>query len=479
MSKYDKYFKKPDMAAAKKRTKDKASISYDKIEIDTKLKQHAKGKNYFVRTYGCQMNDHDSEIICGILDNAGYNITEEIENADVIIFNTCAIREGAENKVFGEIGRLQYLKKANPELIFAVCGCMSQEENVVNRLLKTYHHIDIIFGTHNIHRLPQLLLWAIMDKQRVVEVWSEEGGIVEDLPKNRDSKYKAWINIIYGCDKFCTYCIVPYTRGAERSRASDDILKEVKQLIKDGYKEITLLGQNVNAYGKDLNINYTMAHLLEDVANTGIERIRFMSSHPWDFTDEMVSVIEKHKSILPHIHLPVQSGSTSMLKIMGRNYSREQYITLYDKLKKARPDFAFTTDIIVGFPNETDEQFEETLSIYDYCQFDGAFTFIYSPREGTPAAKMEDNISESVKKERLAKLNVSVKKYAKQKYLDMQGKTVSVLVDSVSTKNEGMVAGYDEHMKLVIFEGDESLIGQIVDVEITEPYLTNLIGKLK
>lgn len=479
MSKYDKYFKKPDMGAAKKRTKDKAVISYDKIEIDEQLKKHAKGKNYFVRTYGCQMNDHDSEIICGILDNAGYNVCEDIEQADVIIFNTCAIREGAENKVFGEIGRLQYLKKNNPDLIFAVCGCMSQEENVVNRLLKTYHHIDIIFGTHNIHRLPQLLLWAIMDSQRVVEVWSEEGGIVEDLPKNRDSKYKAWINIIYGCDKFCTYCIVPYTRGAERSRAHTDIIKEINDLVNDGYKEITLLGQNVNAYGKDLGTGYTMANLLEDAAKTGIERIRFMSSHPWDFTDEMIDVIEKHKSILPHIHLPVQSGSSSMLKIMGRNYSREQYITLYDKLKKARPDFAFTTDIIVGFPNETDEQFEETLSIYDYCQFDGAFTFIYSPREGTPAAKMEDNISDTIKKERLAKLNVSVKKHAKQKYLDMLGQTVSVLVDSESTKNKGMLAGYDEHMKLVIFEGDKSLIGQIVDVEITEPYLTNLIGKLK
>ncbi len=476
--KYAKYFQQPDMKAGKKRSKKKTEVVYNAAKIEADMKEIGKNKTYYIRTYGCQMNDHDTEVMAGILERLSFTKTEDVKSADVIILNTCAIRENAENKVFGEIGRLRPLKIENPDKIFAVCGCMSQEEGVVNRLLEKHQFIDMIFGTHNIHRLPQLLKGAMFDKEKIVEVWSQEGEIIEDLPRVRASQSKAWVNIIYGCDKFCTYCIVPFTRGKERSRNPEDVLKEIKELKVQGYKEVTLLGQNVNAYGKDLDSDYRMGHLLEDVAKIGIERIRFMTSHPWDFDDHMIEIIGKYKNIMPNIHLPVQSGNNAILKIMGRSYTREMYLDLVAKLRACRDDIIFTTDIIVGYPNETEEQFAETLTLYEEVKYDTAYTFIYSPREGTPAAKMEDNIPLEVKQERLARLNAVVSKYQKENNLRYENQEVKVLVEGKSNRNEEILAGYTEDSKLALFPGDESLVGKIVTVKINEARQFNLIGEI-
>lgn len=475
---YEKYFIKPSMKDSKKRTKNDVDIVYSVDNDDITISRLGAHKSFFIRTYGCQMNEHDTEVMEGLLTSIGFNKADDINNADVIIFNTCAIRENAENKVFGEIGRLKGLKQEDPDKIFAICGCMSQEEGVVERLLQTYTWIDLIFGTHNIHRLPELLKNALLDKERVVEVWSGEGDVIENLPKHRASKTKAWVNIIYGCDKFCTYCIVPYTRGKERSRLPKDIIAEVKQLVAEGYKEVTLLGQNVNAYAKDLHIDYTLANLLEEVANTNIERVRFTTSHPWDFNDEMVAVIAKYDNIMPHIHLPVQSGNNEILKIMGRSYTRESYIELFDKLRATKDNMIITTDIIVGYPNETEEQFNDTLSLYEYCQFDYAFTFVYSPRAGTPAANMEDNIAMEVKKKRLYQLNEMVNDLAKKSNARMIDKELKVLILGESNKDPDVLAGYSEEEKLVLVKGSKDLIGEVVAVKVIETKQFNLVGEL-
>ncbi len=467
----------PDMRAAKKRSRNTPDVIDGEALIPMELLNIGNNKTYCIKTYGCQMNEHDTEIMSGLLEMIGYTATEDIEAADVVIFNTCAVRENAENKVFGKIGSLKKLKLENPEKIFAVCGCMSQEEEIVTKLLTKYSYIDLIFGTHNIHRLPALIDDAMKSKAMVVEVWSQEGDIVENLPRERASKTKAWVNIIYGCDKFCTYCIVPYTRGKERSRRPEDILEEIRELKAEGYKEVTLLGQNVNAYGKDIE-GYTMANLLEDVAKIGIPRVRFTTSHPWDFDSAMIDIIAKYDNIMPHMHLPVQSGNNDILKIMGRNYTREGYLKLYDEFVEKIPNLSTSTDIIVGYPNETEEQFLDTLSIYDYCQYDTAFTFIYSPREGTPAAKMKDNVDPAVKKDRLNRLSVKVKEYSLQKNQALVGTTMKVLVDGPSQKDETILAGYTESLKLVHFTGDESLAGEIVEVKINRANTFNLYGDL-
>lgn len=467
----------PDMRAAKKRSKSSPDVIDGEALIPNHLIDIGVGKTYCIQTYGCQMNEHDTEVMSGLLELIGYTATSVIEEADIVILNTCAVRENAENKVFGKIGSLKYLKKENPEKIFAVCGCMSQEEDVVTKLLTKYNYIDLIFGTHNIHRLPSLIDDAMKAKAMVVEVWSQEGDIVENLPRERASKTKAWVNIIYGCDKFCTYCIVPYTRGKERSRMPQDILAEIQELKDQDYKEVTLLGQNVNAYGKDLDA-YSMANLLEDVAKIGIPRVRFTTSHPWDFDSEMIDVIAKYDNIMPQIHLPVQSGNNDILKIMGRNYTREKYLELFDELRSKIKGMVTSTDIIVGYPNETEEQFEDTLSIYDYCQYDTAYTFVYSPREGTPAAKMEDNVELEIKKQRLYRLNEKVKHYANLKNQAMLGKTLKVLIDGPSQKDQTILAGYSEELKLVHIKGSEDLIGQIVNVKITDAKTFNLYGEL-
>ena len=354
---------------------------------------------------------------------------------------------------------------------------MAQEEVVVNKILEKFPQVDLIFGTHNIHRLPVLLKQAMLEKELVLEVWSKEGDVIENLPSHRANNYKAWVNIMYGCNKFCTYCIVPYTRGKERSRELEEIIKEVEELKNSGYKEITLLGQNVNSYGKDLNNGTDFATLLEAVAKTGIDRIRFTTSHPWDFNEDMIDIIAKYDNIMPSIHLPVQSGNDDVLQLMGRRYSKESYLKLFDMIKEKIPDCTVTTDIIVGFPNETEEQFQDTLSLYNYCKYDLAYTFIYSPREGTPAAKMEDNVPLSDKEQRLYRLNELVNKYANeanQKYL---GQVVKVLVEGPSKKNPDVLSGYTEHNKLINFKGDASMVGQIVDVRVTEAKTWALTGE--
>ena len=467
--------KKPDMKEARKRQN--KQINYTKYEGITE--KFGKNKKYFVRTYGCQMNEHDSEKICGMLESVGFTKASEIEESDVVILNTCAIRENAHDKVFGFLGVLKHIKDTtNPNLLIGICGCMAQEEVVVNELLKKYKYVDFVCGTHNLDNLLTLIEQKIETNNRQIEVLSYEGDVVEDIPVIRESKYSAWVDIIYGCDKFCTYCIVPYTRGKQRSRKKEDIINEVKSLKEKGYKEITLLGQNVNAYGKDMDCEVSFAELLEMVAKSGIERLRFVTSHPWDFTDEMIDVIAKYDNIMPYIHLPLQAGSSRILKLMGRKYTKEEYLELFNKIKERIPGCAITTDIIVGFPNESDEDFKETLDVVNTCKYDSAFTFIYSPRVGTPAAKMKDSISKEVKEARLQELNKLVNKYSNEKNQTYLNKVVKVLVTEKSQKGEGKVCGYTEDMKLVNVEAPIDTIGKIVDVLITDAKSFSLDGKL-
>lgn len=469
----------PSLEKAKCRTKKEVLIKTNDYIIKENLKELGLNKKYFIKTYGCQMNEHDSENIKAILEEMSFEYTDEMEDADLILLNTCAIRENAHNKVFGYLGRIKHLKKTKPNIIVGLCGCMAQEEVVINEILEKYNWLDIVFGTHNIHALPDILLKALKNKKINVEVLSIEGDVVENIPVKRDSKYKAWVNIMYGCDKFCTYCIVPYTRGKQRSRLPEFIIEEVNKLVTDGYKEVTLLGQNVNAYGKDLDINYGMANLLEDVANTGIERIRFVTSHPWDFTDEMIEIIKKYDNIMPYIHLPLQSGSNNILKLMGRRYTKESYLKLFEKLKKTIPNVSITTDIIVGFPNETLDDFNETLEVVNKCKFDSAFTFIFSPREGTPAAKMNDSISLEEKNRRLYELNEVVNKYALENNMKYLNQTVKVLLEETSKKDENMLVGYTETMKLVNVKADKKYIGKIVDVKITDVKTWSMDGTIE
>ena len=457
----------PSLEEARKRTKKEVLTKTNDYIVKENLKKLGLNKKYFVKTYGCQMNEHDTENIKAILEDMSFTEVDNMEDADLILLNTCAIRENAHNKVFGMVGRIKHLKESKPDLVAGICGCMAQEEHVVKEILEKYKWLDIVFGTHNIHNLPNILYEAISKKDLEVDVLSIEGDVVENIPVKRDSKYKAWVNIMYGCDKFCTYCIVPYTRGKQRSREPEYIINEVKKLVEDGYQEVTLLGQNVNAYGKDLNVDYGMSNLLEDVAKTGINRVRFVTSHPWDFTDEMIDIIAKYDNIMPYIHLPLQSGSSSILKKMGRRYTKEEYLTLYKKIREKLPYSSITTDIIVGFPNETDEDFNETLEVVNECKFDSAFTFIFSPRIGTPAAKMEDSISLEVKEKRLQELNELINKYSKEANDKYLGKIVPVLIEDFSEKDDSMLMGYTDTMKLVNVKGDSSLIGKIVNVKIT------------
>ena len=464
----------PNINEARKRTDKKTEYIYLNEEYD---KSAFKGKKYFIRTYGCQMNVHDSEEIAGHLESIGFTPVDTIEEADLVVLNTCAIRENAHDKLYGFLGRCKHVKTStNPNLIIAICGCMAQEENVANTIKEKHPYVDLVFGTHNICDLEKLLINK--NEKQNIEVFSCEGNVIENVPYKRDSKFKAWVNIQYGCDKFCTYCIVPYTRGKQRSRKSEDILKECENLVKDGYIEITLLGQNVNAYGKDLDGELTFAQLLQKVSDTGIKRLRFVTSHPWDFTDEMIDIIASNENIMPYIHLPLQSGSDRILKLMGRRYTKEEYLTLFNKIKDKVKGCSITTDIIVGFPNETEEDFKETLDVVNTCKYDSAFTFIYSPREGTPAAKMEDKIPLKVKEERLHQLNELVNKYSlenNKKYLD---KNVEVLVEGINEKDSTKLYGYTDTMKLVNFEGTKDLIGTLVNVKITDAKSFSLDGKL-
>lgn len=479
---YSKYFETvytaPSLKDAKKRGKEEVQYHKD-FDIPEEFIGMGQGRKFYIRTFGCQMNEHDTEVMAGIFLGLGYEPTDSVEDANVILLNTCAIRENAENKVFGELGHLKHLKREKPDLLLGVCGCMSQEESVVNKILKTYNQVDMIFGTHNIHRLPHILQEAYMSKEMVVEVWSKEGDVIENLPKVRKGNIKAWVNIMYGCDKFCTYCIVPYTRGKERSRRPEDIIQEVRQLAAQGYQEITLLGQNVNAYGKDLaDMKYGLGDLMDEIRKIDIPRIRFTTSHPRDFDDHLIEVLAKGGNLMDHIHLPVQSGSTDVLKIMARKYTREQYLELVRKIKAAIPNVTLTTDIIVGYPNETDEQFEETLSLVREVGYESAYTFIYSPREGTPAAKMQDNVPMAVKKERLQRLNALVNEQSAQSMKKYQDQIVEVLVEGESKNNPDVLAGYTSKLKLVNFVGPKTAIGKIVKVKITDAKTWSLNGEM-
>lgn len=464
---YSIYFQPPSLSDAKKRGKEEIQVHYD-FEIPDELKEIGKDRYYLIQTYGCQMNEHDTETIKGMLEQMGYRSTEDRKQADIILLNTCAVRENAEDKVFGELGHLKHLKLEKPSLLLGVCGCMSQEEAVVNRILQKHPFVDLIFGTHNIHRLPHLIKEAMFSKEMVIEVWSKEGDIIENMPKKREG-IKAWVNIMYGCDKFCTYCIVPYTRGKERSRRPQDVIAEVRELARQGFKEIMLLGQNVNAYGKDFeDIDYRFGDLMDDIRKIDLPRVRFTTSHPRDFDDHLIEVLARKGNLVEHIHLPVQSGNNEILKRMSRKYTREHYLELVRKIKAAIPDVVLTTDIIVGFPGETEEQFEDTLSLVKEVRYDSAFTFIYSPREGTPAAGMEDNVPYEVKRDRLIRLNEVLNAISKESNERLQGQIVEVLVDGESKNNAAVLAGRTRTNKLVHFEGPKELIGQFVQVKITE-----------
>lgn len=465
--------KVPDLLVAGDRKK----VNIKEKKLNLNIQPLYKGKKYFLRTYGCQMNVHDSEEIKYYLEALGYESVEELENADIVVLNTCAIRENAKDKVFGYLGRCKHLKKENPNLIIAIAGCLMQQPKEIEEIHNKHQYIDIIIGTHNLSELPSLIEEANNKKNQNIEVYSNSDVVFENVKYNRDSKISAWINIIYGCDKFCTYCIVPFTRGRERSRKMEEVLDEVKTLKDQGYLEITLLGQNVNAYGKDLNLGYDFATLLENVAKIGIPRIRFVTSHPWNFTDKMVDVIAKYDNIMPYVHLPIQSGSDEILKKMNRKYTIEEYKLLFDQIKKKIKNVSVTTDIIVGFPNETDEDFQKTLDIVNYCKFDGAYTFIFSPREGTAAARMEDKITMQVKEERLQKLNELVNKYSLESNKKLLGKTVEVLVIDKSEKDDSKVYGYTDTMKLVNINGDKNLIGKIIPVKITDAKSFSLDGE--
>ncbi|MCZ8512285.1 tRNA (N6-isopentenyl adenosine(37)-C2)-methylthiotransferase MiaB [Paenibacillus filicis] len=464
---YSIYFQPPSLSDAKKRGKEDIAVHYN-FDIPEDMRSIGENKFYLIQTYGCQMNEHDTETIKGLLEQMGYRATEDRQQADVILLNTCAVRENAEDKVFGELGHLSHLKREKPSLILGVCGCMSQEESVVNRIMKKHPFVDLIFGTHNIHRLPHLVKEAMFSKEMVIEVWSKEGDIIENLPKKREG-IKAWVNIMYGCDKFCTYCIVPYTRGKERSRRPEDVIAEVRDLARQGFKEIMLLGQNVNAYGKDFeDRKYGLGDLMDEVRKIDIPRVRFTTSHPRDFDDRLIEVLAKKGNLMEHIHLPVQSGNNEILKRMSRKYTREHYLELVRKIRQAIPDAVLTTDIIVGFPGETDEQFEDTISLVKEVEYDSAFTFIYSPREGTPAADMEDNVPYKVKQERLVRLNDTLNVYSKRNNERLMGQTIEVLVESESKYNPEVLAGRSRTNKLVHFEGPKELIGTFVKVKVTE-----------
>src|SRR5690625_1010804 len=479
---FAKYFQTtyqpPNINKARKRFRDKIEVHYD-FNIPEDMRKVGEGKKFLIQTYGCQMNEHDTEVMAGILSNMGYEATTTTEDADIVLLNTCAIRENAENRVFGEIGHLKSLKVEKPDLIVGVCGCMSQQESVVNRIMQKHQHVDLIFGTHNIHRLPNLIKEAMFSKAQVVEVWSKEGDIIENLPKARTGKIKAWVNIMYGCDKFCTYCIVPMTRGKERSRRPEDIIQEVRHLAAQGYQEITLLGQNVNAYGKDFeDLSYRFGDLMNDLHKIDIPRIRFTTSHPRDFDDHLIEVLAQGGNLLDHIHLPVQSGSSKILRRMNRKYTRESFLELVGKIRAAIPNVTLTTDIIVGFPNETEEQFEETMTLMEEVGFESAYTFIYSPREGTPAAAMKDNIPMEVKRERLQRLNDLVNKQSAESMKAYKNQVVKVLVEGESKKDSDVLSGYTEKNKDVNYNRTKSIIGKIVDVKITETRTWSLNGEL-
>lgn len=438
-----------------------------------------KNLKYYIETWGCQMNEEDSEKLSGMLKRIGYELTDSRESASIIIFNTCCVRENAENKVFGNLGQLKNLKEKNPNLIIAICGCMMQQKGMADKILNMFPFVDIIFGTHNAYKFPEYLNRVIQEGVQVKEILNKEEGIVEGIPVDRKSDTKAYVTIMYGCNNFCTYCIVPYVRGRERSRKPEDIEKEVKDLIAQGYKEITLLGQNVNSYGKGLENEISFADLLRRLNEIkGIERIRFMTSHPKDLNMDVIKAIKECDKLCEQIHLPVQSGSSKILKDMNRHYDKEYYINLIKDIKREIPNVGITTDIIIGFPGETEEDFKDTLELVKEVEYDSAFTFIYSRRQYTPADRMENQIDDEVKHRRFNELVETVNSIVKEKNKALESKTLEILVEGPSKNDENKLTGRSRSGKLVNFPGDKSLVGELVNVKIIKSKGFSLEGEI-
>jgi len=438
-----------------------------------------KKRTYFVETYGCQMNVRDSQTLAGMLERMGYTPAAAREDADAVIFNTCCVREGAEERLLGNLGVLKPLKQQRPDMLIMVCGCMMQEPGMAESIRRRFRFVDVVFGTHNPHCLPELMYQALTEHMPAYQLWEKEQGIVEDMPVLREHSASAWINIMYGCNNFCSYCIVPYVRGRERSRQSADILREARALAGQGVKEITLLGQNVNSYGKE-NDEISFPLLLKELDQIdGIERIRFMTSHPKDLSDELIEVMAQGRHICKYIHLPVQSGSNRILSLMNRRYTREDYFLLIQKLRQAMPEIAISTDIIVGFPTETEQDFEDTLDLYRRVGFHSAFTFIYSKRKGTPAAEMPGQVYERDAKARIARLIKLAEECTLAANKKYEGRSYPVLVEGISKRNGNMVSGRTDCGRMVNFAGTEQLIGQIVNVKITQTKLNTLLGEME
>lgn len=436
--------------------------------VQEKSRKKGRPLTFCVNTFGCQMNARDSEKLIGILEQIGY-VKKETEDADFVIYNTCTVRENANNKVYGRLGYLHSQKKKNPDMMIGLCGCMMQEPEVVEKIRTSYRFVDLVFGTHNIYKFAELIVAAFESKGMIVDIWKDTDKIVEDLPVERKYTFKSGVNIMFGCNNFCSYCIVPYVRGRERSRDPKDIIREIERLVADGVVEVMLLGQNVNSYGKNLEHPMTFAQLLEEVEKIdGLERIRFMTSHPKDLSDELIEVLGKSKKICKHLHLPLQSGSSRILKEMNRHYTKEQYLELVKKIRAAVPDIALTTDIIVGFPGETEEDFLETMEVVKEVQYDSAFTFIYSKRTGTPAATKEDQVSPEVVKDRFDRLLHVVQKIGSQKAGALQGTVQKVLIEEINAQDEHLVTGRLSNNSVVHVPGGADLIGKIVNVFLDE-----------
>lgn len=445
---------------------------------DQHFTETGRRRRVSTHTYGCQMNEHDSEKLNAMLMEMGYVMTDENADADFIIFNTCCVRENAELRVYGNLGHIKKLKELNPDLKLAVCGCMMQQPHVVEEIKKRYKYVDLVFGTHNLHNFPALLLEVYNSESQVVEVWDSQGEVVEGLPVNRLKSLKGFVNIMYGCNNFCTYCIVPYTRGRERSRKVADIVAEVEAMVQDGTKEVMLLGQNVNSYGKTLDAPTTFADLMEAVAQVdGLERIRFMTSHPKDIDQRLLEVMAQYDNICKSLHLPMQSGSDKILKRMNRHYTKAQYFDIVERARTLMPDIGLTTDLIVGFPGETDADFEDTLKAVDTVQYDSAFTYIYSKRTGTPAATFEDQVPEDVKSNRIQHLIEALKPGIAKRMNSFLGKEVDVLVEGFSKHSKEVLMGKTTQGITVNFEGTPSCIGETVKVRITKPKQYSLYGE--
>ncbi|UNC91894.1 tRNA (N6-isopentenyl adenosine(37)-C2)-methylthiotransferase MiaB [Candidatus Contubernalis alkaliaceticus] len=440
------------------------------------MNQH---KKFHLKTFGCQMNVHDSEVLAGFLEGLGYQEVDDVKETDIVIMNTCAIRQKAEEKVVGMIGKLKKLKRENPSLIIGICGCMVQQEKTAEMIKSRFPYVDLIFGTHNLHRFSELLTEAQESRETILDIWPEGKEVVEGLPISRKDGIKAWVNITYGCNNFCSYCVVPYVRGREKSREIVNIMMEVEGLAKEGYKEVTLLGQNVNSYGKDLGQGVSFALLLEKMGNIqGLERIRYMTSHPRDFNRELIEVISRSQKVCEHFHLPIQSGSSKILDKMNRGYTREHYLKVVADIQKMIPNSSITTDFIVGFPGETEEDFLDTLEIVEKVRFDASFTFIYSVRKGTKAADMPNQIPEEVKKERLYRLNEIQNRISREIHEVLKGSIVNVLVEGFSRENDSYLTGRTRTNKLVNFTGNKEIVGKIIPVKITEAKTWSLDGEM-